>query len=106
MKTMDMNKIRIKSDLTPINTYVYDENEKLIPVQKMIITIEDGEVTKVDLKIPLLPGNGSRIDGIGGCSRKFTFKKRHSYILKSSKLLISTAMIGYYAKNGRLYKYD
>jgi len=71
----------------------------------MIITIEAGEGTKVDLKIPLLPGNGSRIDGIGGCSRKFTFKRKHSYILKSSKLLISKAMIGYYAKNGKLFRY-
>jgi len=100
---MDVNKIRIKSDLTPFNTYVYGVNEKLIPVQKMVITIEAGEGTKVDLKIPLLPGNGSRIDGIGGCSRKFTLR---NWIKKATVPYKLPCMQDYYAKNGRLYKYD
>ena len=97
---MDVNKIRIKSDLTQMNTYVYDENGKLIPVQKMVITIEAGEVTIVDLKIPLLPGNGSRIDGIGGCSRKFTLRNR---IIKAIIPYKLPCMQDYYAKDGKLF---
>ena len=98
-----MNKIRIKSDLTPMNTYVYDENEKLIPVQKMVITIEAGEITKVDLKIPVLSGNGSRIDGCVKYSKMFTFK---NWIKKATVLYRLPCMQDYYAKNGKLFRFD
>lgn len=102
---MDLNKIRIKSDLTPVNTYVYDENEKLIPVQKMIITMEAGEVTTVDLKIPLLYKNGShsRIDGCVKYSKRFIFG---NWIKKAIVLYRLPCMKDYYAKNGKLFKYE
>lgn len=98
---MDVNKIRIKSDLTPINTYVYSENGKLIPIQKMIITIEAGEITTADLKIPILSGNGSRIDGCVKYSKMFIFR---NWIKKASVPYRLPCMQDYYAKNGKLFR--
>lgn len=99
---MNMSKIRIKSDLTPMNTYIYDENEKLIPVQKMIITIEVGKIPIVDLKIPIISGNGSRIDGCIKPSKQFTFR---NWIKKATVPYRLPCMEGYYTKNGKLFRY-
>ena len=97
-----MERIRIKSDLTPMNTYVYGANEELIPVQKMVITMEVGEIPKVVLKIPILSGGGSRIDGCVKITKRFTFFK--NWIKKGTVPYRMPCMEGCYAKNGKLYR--
>lgn len=97
-----MNKIRIKSDLTSMDTCVYDGNGKLIPVQKMIITIEAGEITTADLKIPILAGSGSRIDGCVKYSKMFTFR---NWIKKATVQYRLPCMKEHYAENGKLFRY-